>query len=484
MQKLIGFLPDADATTLGIVTDCENMIPHDLGLQSAPSGVTPGDVPVLSAKCSGSAIVTRLDDTRRLFAGTQTKLYELVTGAWVDRSTGSYASGTDGKWSFAQFGDATLAGNKADVIQRSSSTGFSPIPYALKARILFSVGAFVMALDTSDATYGDSPDRWWCCANYNDLDWTPSVITLCATGRLVSSPGKITAGGRLGEYAVVYKDRAIYLGQFVGAPSVWDWLPVPGGDAGCVGQGAWCDIGGAHFIVGKDNLWLFDGTRPSPVGIGQAREWFYKTVNTSLIYKTQCVYDTRKNMVWIFFAAGTDSEISKALVYNTNTKQWGTVNIAIESTLNYIKSGQTIDGMATSFATVDTISNISFDSQFWNSGSRVFSYFNASHQLQMSAGEGLASSITTGDSGDDDAVTLLKSVKLRFAPGKRPATATIQTYSKMDSGDDFTNRATASIQDGRFDLLQSARWHKAKISFTGNPLLIGINADMSGSGTR
>ena len=236
MDKLLGFAPDADPTIPGVVTGCTNFIPYETGMQGAPTGSTPSGVPALASACLGAAVVTKLDDSRRVFAGAATKLYELSAGAWADRSSAAYTSGSDTRWSFTQFGNATLAANLADVIQRSNGAGsFAAIGYALKAKIIFSVGAFVMALNTSDATYGVSQDRWWCCASFDDSSWTPSVSTLATTGQLVSAPGQITAGGRLGEYAIVYKDKAIYVGQFVGAPGVWDFTQVSGGDAGCVG---------------------------------------------------------------------------------------------------------------------------------------------------------------------------------------------------------------------------------------------------------
>ncbi|MDE2102842.1 MAG: hypothetical protein KGL39_36700, partial [Patescibacteria group bacterium] len=171
MDKLQGFTPDADTTQPGILTDCTNFIPYEKGMKGAPSLVTPSSVPALAAACNGSAIVTKLDDSRRVFAGTTTALYELSGGSWtaVTRGTGAYTGGSDTRWSFAQFGDATLAADLTDTIQRSNGSGaFADIATAPKAKIIFSVGAFVMALNTVDGTYGTSPDRWWCCASSDD----------------------------------------------------------------------------------------------------------------------------------------------------------------------------------------------------------------------------------------------------------------------------------------------------------------------------
>jgi hypothetical protein len=482
MDKLIGFAPDADPTTAGVLTSVKNIVPYEYGVRGAPTAITPLSTPALANTCLGAATISKLDDSRRTFAGTTTKLYELSAGAWVDVSTGSYTGGVDTVWSFAQFGDSTLAADLSDTIQRSPGSGiFAPIATAPKAKIIFSIGAFVMALNTVDGTYGTSPDRWWCSAASDDTLWTPSVATLATTGRLVSAPGKIIAGGKLGEYAVAYKERAIYVGQFIGAPAVWDWLQVPGGEAGCVGQEAWCAIGSYHFIVGQDRFWRFDGSRPVPVGDGIVTRWFYDNSTPSTRYKTKCFFDAQVSIVWIFFCHGSSASINKALIFHVKTEQWGLVDIAIETAMHYVAAGITIDTMSSVHSTIAAFTDISFDSQYWQSGGRLLSVFNNSHQLQVLAGDTGSSSITTGDIGDDDVVSLLSKVRPRFA-GLAPLTAVAETSSKMNSGDAFAIADTSSISDGRFDVLHSARWHKAVIDFTGNFKLTGLGYSLTPEG--
>lgn len=477
MNELIGFSPDANPTLPGVVVACSNLIPYVNGMQSAPTGVSPSGVPALAAECIGAAVVTKLDDTRRIFAGTTTSLYELSGGAWVGVSGGVYTGGADTRWSFTQFGDSTLASNLADYIQRSNGSGaFATIATAPKAKIIFSVGSFVMALNTNDATYGVSPDRWWCSATFDDTSWTPSITTLATTGRLVSTPGQITAGGRLGEYAVAYKEKAIYLGQFVGAPSAWDWIQVPGGEAGCIGQNAWCDVGGSHFFVGQDNIWIFDGSRPKPIGVGQVRQWFYSNSNPNYRYKTQCVFDRQNNVVWMYYCSTSSTTLDKALVYHVAKGIWGLVDISIESSVNYIQSATTIDGLSSISATIDGLPAVAFDSQYWLAGGRATAVFNTSHQIQLLTGTNATSSFTTGDAGDDDMVSLLSKIRIRFAPGYKPTTASVTSYSKMDEGDNLTTVSTGSISDGKFDVLQSARWHRAKFDMTGDCQILGIGA--------
>lgn len=482
MTPLLGFAPDMEAPTAGVLTDCENFIPYLTGFEAAPSAVTPLGVPALTGECRGAVTVTKLDGTRRVFAGTAEALEELTGGAWVDRSSGTYGGGIDTRWSFAQFGDSTIAANGTDILQESTAGAFADITGAPVSEIVFAINAFVMALNVNDGA--SKPDGWHCCAIYDVSDWTESVATQCASGRLVASPGAITAGMSLGEYAVAYKESSIYIGQYVGAPAVWDWILVPGGHAGCVGKEAICDIDGAHFFVGKDNFWIFDGTRPMPIGDGQVRQWFFYTCDQTSLYKTICVFDRKQNRVWIFYPSAGSSTLNSALVYHLKSKLWGRANRGIEAAMNYTSAGLTFDTWDQAGASYDALPKIPYDSPYWLSGSSVLSVFNVDHQLQTVTGEPGASSFTTGDAGEDDAVTLLKGIRLRFAAGRGPTTASVSTLHKMSSGDTLMPGVTASIHDGKFDVMRAARWHRAAFVFTGSPRVTGIRPMLESAGER
>jgi hypothetical protein len=59
VDKILGFLPDADPSVAGVLTDCTNLIPFDQGMRGAPSAATPSGVPALAATCKGAAVVTK-----------------------------------------------------------------------------------------------------------------------------------------------------------------------------------------------------------------------------------------------------------------------------------------------------------------------------------------------------------------------------------------------------------------------------------------
>lgn len=481
MTPILGFAPDADQTTPGVLSDCENFIPYLNGMKAGPLPITPAGTPALTAVCQGAAVVSNLANVRRIIAGTSTAIYDLAGGEWTNVSrVAPYTGGVESRWSITQFGDATLMANKADPIQRSLGAGFSDIATAPRAEIVFSVGSQVMALNVNDGA--DKPDGWHCSAVFDDTSWTPAIATQANNGRLVSTSGPITAGARLGEYAVAYKNRSMYIGQYVGSPVVWDWLQVSGGNAGCVGKDALCDVNGIHFFVGEDNFWLFDGTRPTPIGDGAVRFWWLENSNPAARYKTIATFDRQSNLVWIYYPSPTADTLDSALVYHVLTKKWGRANIPIQATLEFISPSATIDGLTAYSATIDGLPQVGFDSQFWLSGGRSLAIFNSSNQLQSMTGASGPSSMTTSDAGDDDQVIQLQQIRLRYA--KSPTTSVVQTFHKMNSGEPYSSGPSGAISDGKFDALKVARWHQARISFTGDVKVTHMSAKYRPVGVR
>lgn len=501
MIPLIGYVPDADPTTPGIMTDVVNIIPNERGFVGAPAGVPPASVGALASACKGAAIITKLDGTRRVLAGTQTKLYELIGTAWTDESRGGlYSGGTDNRWSFCQFGDTTLASNYTEPIQSSVGYGFTDLT-APKAKVIVTSNGFVVAFNTNDGTYGVSPDRWWCSALNDCTDWTVAVSTQSNTGRLVSAPGEIVAALPLGAQIVAYKQTGLYLGSYVGSPVVWQWDQIPG-ESGCVGPNAVCDIDGAHLYVGLDNIWIYDGTRPRSIATGSIRKWFFANSSQNFRYLTICTFDRQTNRVWIFYPSVSASICDSALVYHLTSKRWGKVTVNAEASLNYISSGYTIDGLSILSATIDGLdaiafgadywgdgyaaagyvgtvggySGLSFDSQIWLAGGRAFSVFDSTHQLMTLTGPSASSSFTSGDVGDDNGWTTLRRARVRFV--QAPDSASGQSYSKANEGDSLQARSSFTMVGSRADLGQSDRFHRVRFDFTGDVEFNGIDFDL------
>lgn len=115
VTQIIGFGPDLDPSTPGVLVDCDNIVPTTKGFSSANSPVDAGFA-ALDSACKGAYVGTLLDGTKRIIAGTQAKLYDIAGGAWTDRSKAGGYTGL-APWRFTMFGNNVLAANRSGRIQ-------------------------------------------------------------------------------------------------------------------------------------------------------------------------------------------------------------------------------------------------------------------------------------------------------------------------------------------------------------------------------
>jgi hypothetical protein len=486
VNPLLGFTPDVPTTTPGVILDCTQFIPYDTGMRSAPGLRTISDA--LAAACRGAVTVTKLAGSRRVFAGSAAKLYELSGSTWNDVSrAASYTLGATTEWSFTQFADTSVAANIDNVIQTSTAGAFADQATSPQAKIVEAVlssgGGFVFAFNTIDGTYGTSPDRWWCCALNDVTTWTPSVASQATTGRLIGSTGPITAAKQLGSDRIIaYKAGAIYVGTYVGPPTVWSWQEIP--VYGCAGINAVADLGTAHFVVGQEQIYIFDGARPEPVADLKVRQWWLDNSSAGYRYKAQVRYDRLTNLVWIFYAsvASSTGALDSVLTYHVKTGQWGRADRTIETSMLYNTPGETFDAASGTFdSDVGT-----FDQT--PAGTLVLSVFTSAHILSALDATPGSSSFTLSDIGDDNTVGRLTGAKLQYMT--TPTSASMNAFSSMATGLTVTAGDLQNAYDipatgfNSFPLRQTAKWHRLKFNFTGNVRVAAYDVPLTPAGKR
>jgi hypothetical protein len=479
---LTQFAPLADETEVGTILSASNLIPSDRGWRSAYALADAG-MATLTATCVGSALVQLTTGSFLMFAGTTGKLWARSTADWADVSaTGTtYAATSDQRWHFTSMGDFVLAGNISDTIQVSNAGAtFSAITGAPKAALIESVNGFIFAANTIDAGFGTSPDRWWCSGLFDHTDWTPAAATQCTSGRLVDTPGPIRALRRLGQNIVAYKDASLYLGQYVDPPTVWQWTLISS-DVGCASHDAVVNVGQAHLFPGPRNFFSYDGAQLQPIGEAIA-EWFFDSkLLRSYDNRIQAVHDGRRALVyWFYPPANGSGALTEAVVYHYRTGRWGVATYGIESAVDYVASGITYDGLGTYYTTYDAGIDRTYDSPLWIPDTTSPAVFDATHKLKTIDGAGMDASFTTWHFGDDQRFTLLRRARIRWLDD--PTTASLALYTRDEHGGAFVPRATAVQASNKFDVLASARWHKATISTTGTCELTGIQVDAEPQG--
>ncbi len=474
MPKLLGFAPDLDPTTPGALMAATNILPTIRGITGSPAPVDMGSFIVEYAP-KGCATVELLDGSARTFVGTTTYLLELTPEGFALVGTG-FTTG-EGRFMFASFGNAVLATNGTNPIVALVGENFTGISDAPAAKIIESVGLFVMAFNCNDGTDA-LPDQWWCSALGDHTDWTPSITTQSANGRFLDTPGGVTAAKRIGDGIVAYKRKAMYFGQYVGGDVIWAWSQVST-NVGCVGQDAVVNAGGVHVLIGSDDIWMFDGTRPQSIGAA-IKQWFFTDADAANLFKAQGRYDRKNGHVWFFSPSRrSNGMLDSAIVYHLTTGQWGRVLQDTLDTMAYITAGTAYNADAGAY---DDGAGVAYDSPGLRGAVDQLVIIGTDTKLYSMTGINQTASASFWNVGEDDRYSTLKMVRPRF--NREPTTAAVTHRHKSGNGIDWTTGRTAALYDHKCDFLHSARYHKLTLDTTGDFEMTDIALELAPNGRR
>lgn len=477
LAQLQGFAPDMPPTNPGVLTNCVGKMPTTKGMKAA-FGPTNTGLPALAAAATGAAVLTKLDGTKRFFAGTTSNLYEangVASWTTVTRTSGgTYNGATDKRWRFAQFGDVSLAVQPGDVLQQiSGGSDFADISGAPQAAIVETVFQFVFLCGTNEGTFGDSPNRWWCSGIGDETDWTPAASTQCTTDVLTSVGGAITGAKRLGDSLIIYKRTGMYRLDYVGPPVVWQAVEVST-SVGAVSHESVVPIvtpagGNAHIFQGVDNFYYYDGSKPIPIG-NPLKDWFLGEMAAAFAFLSMASHDSVYSVIRFFFPSTSISTwgglLDKCLMYNYRSNKWGVDDRTIEAIVEHESSGLTYSGLESEFATYSALEAVSYGSFAWFAENPTPVIINSSHVAQQLTATPGETSFTTGDIGIDGRISLVTRVRPRDTT--KPSASTLTNYYRDGLGDALTEDATTTLSSNRYDFIRSARWHRLKKTDTGN----------------
>lgn len=484
---LLGFAPDMPYATQGALYDVENLTPTASGFAGAPEPFAVADILGGSA---GYVTGCAISDNPGV-SGVVQYLWTTVSSFPAARS------------SYTQFGNKVVKaspGLNAQIGDITSSAAMADIPTAPQAYIAVSAANFVLLFNTR-STYPSldssfTPDQWWCCAINDPTSWTPSVTTQATSGRLVDGSGSIVAAKRLGDTVVALKNRSLYVGQYVGPPVVWQWSRVPGA-SGCFGAMAACDIGGQLFFAGEAGLFIFDGSRAVPLGVGVIRDWFLADIHPTMRSNVECVYDPVSMQVWVWYPSRA-SEITynlgpgpvvttlcdKALIYDLRTQKWGLkTGVTIHTTVQITSfdTSNTAPSMGDLPATFETLAQAHDRTQKAATGGILA--VTADGKVSRFTSESSGCKFSTWDMGDEDFATQVRSLRLHYV--QIPPVGTVTGYTKTVSPNGEQRQSSSgTLRDGKFDCRQNARWHHFKFDLTGQAEVSGLRVEMAQAGRR
>lgn len=273
------------------------------------------------------------EGTDKLIIGTEDKLIQLTNSGVTDVTAAAYPTGYSNspRWQMQQIGTGFLANNGSDKPQYMSATGDSfgdmaNWPAALRAH---SIRPFLSFLILSGYTDGSTEYpytvRW---SDEFDPVSVPGSWDITSTTNLA---GETILGARFGRLIdslplagvnIVYAERGAYAMGFIGAPLVFAFRELFD-DGGIVNRGAVCVFDNRHFVVGRDDIYIHDGSSKQPVATNRVKETFYDSIaDTRSVF---VVNDGSRNEIWIGYAdknAANPETANRALVWNYSNDAW------------------------------------------------------------------------------------------------------------------------------------------------------------------
>ena len=414
----------------------------------------------------GCAIVKNNSGTSLMCAGTATKLYQTNgTTGWTDRSGKTYSATS---WSFAQFGDKTIAANGGDTLQVATGGSFADIATAPAAKIVVVHENAVLAFNTSA-----NPDGWYRSDTGDHTNWTVAAANDVDSGNLRGGVGgPIVAATVYGSYAIAWKSSAMYVGVFTGGaggaadPKIrWDFAP-GGKSIGCVGQDAHVETDVGIFFVSNRDIMLYDGGRPRSIARKVRKTFFASLVHRENIFLT---HNEIERCIYIWYAS-SGTYPNKALIYNYETDKWGSLNTLSNATnlaMSYARC-PVRDANYTDYTAVSGIAtnsglecNAVWVSPTNGSGTRLVNYA-ASAAATRNGGP----SVTTGYFGNPAQDSTLQRVMVIEETGLATIPSTFTGFSYDSSLSNATSFSGTIDTLGHGDIVRQGRFFQCTFAWT------------------
>ena len=358
------------------------------------------------------------------------------------------------------------------------AANFSDLTTAFRARNIAVVRDFVVASNTYDSSDGNVPNRVRWSAIGDETDWTVSASTL-------SDFRDLTTGGSIrkivgGEVGIIVSERSIFRMSFVGAPTVFQIDEIQP-DIGTIAGGSVTNLGDSVFMISAQGFIEVTGggTGIVPIGAGKIDQWFFEDYDSDYPDRISAIADPANNrVVWSYPGkSNVSGRPNKVLVYDRTFQKWSLIEQEIELLLRSKGFSFTLDQLdALGFTDLDTMT-ISLDDSAFKALSSQIAGFSTTFKLGFFSGEYMAATLETAESQlNEGYMTALNA----FSPMVDGATVTAQIGTRNRLSDSVTwGSSLTQSSSGRFTTRANAKYHRFRLSVTGNDWLdaIGVQID-------
>jgi hypothetical protein len=414
-----------------------------------------------------------------IFAGGDTKLFKLdSTDLSLDNisKSGGYATSSNNRWRFTQFGNVVIAANGQAKLQGfnvNSSSLFADLAAdAPTAKYVTVVRDFVV----SGNVQSDYPNRVQWSALGDESSWTASATTQADFQDIPD--GGTVVGITGGEYGLVLMDRSIHRMSYVGSPLVFQFDNISR-NLGCYEENSVIQYGGTTFFLADDGFYACDGQQVIPIGNEKVNRFFFDNVEESTLYLMSAAVDPAKKLIIWAYASNNSATVDSLLIYNFQTQRWTSGTTTVDRIASTSTPAVTLEGLDV-YGNLDTILT-SFDSRLWLGGKLQLAGVNGA-KIVTFTGTNATAYLETGDveiPGTTSAITMAK-------PIVDNGSGNVALLSRRLLNDPIVFPSqTAADAENRVSIRGVGRYHRLQLTPTGSwTSAVGTDIDLNGLGTR
>jgi hypothetical protein len=469
------WMPDQPSVS-GALTDAKNVV-------SLAIGYGPFPTPVTFSSSNAAENLTSLyaakkpDGNTELFAAGASKIYTVSGVGTITQVKTGMTTGAADRVRFTQFGKRVISANNADRLQAwtlGTSTSFADLSATAPiAKFITVVRDFVVCANTLETTQQQYRVRW--SAINDETDWTEDVNTQ-SDYQDIPDGGQIV-GIRGGEFGLVLLERAIHRMTYVGTPFIFQFDNISRGK-GCMVSGSIAQYQGVTFFLSDDGFYVCDGQNVTAIGAEKVDRYFLQDASEADYGSMSAAVDPiRKLVIWNYKSVNGTRNL---IIYNFKTQKWTYGDAGTDFLAEASTSSVTLEQLDSISGSIDALTT-SLDSQLYVGG-KYFLGGTLATRVMTYTGASQTGVIATGDLdiGANSVVTLARPIV-----DNGSATVAIASRTLLNQGVSF-NTAVAASTENRVPLRSAGRYHRLKVTPTGDNWdnAISVDVDVTPQGVR
>lgn len=393
------WLPDQPDVSGPHLITAENVIPASDHYRPFKAFAI-GSAALSTPPVRGAVAFSDANATVHVFAGDETKLYELQSDtSWLDCTRlvgGAYACGLTSRWRFTQFGDTAIASNFDDDIQARTMSipgtfeDLAGSPPRAKHLCTFKDFFFYGFTTTSAAEVG------W--SGINDPTYHTTGSNQCDR-QILPDGGDLQGFAPTDAALLIFQQTKIRILQYVGPPVIMQIDPFEE-KVGCLESNSIAYHGKKVFFLAPDGFYQIDSFQPAVnIGEGILNEWFFNDVNASYYYRMSSAVDPQRQLVvWCYPSQASPSGAPDTqLFYYWPKRRWSYVRTPTELVFNSLGLGYTLEDLdAIALTGIDDFA-IPLDDPLLRGGALRFGAFDHDAKYGVFAGANLEATLEAGD---------------------------------------------------------------------------------------